>query len=364
MRRAVTPFTEVGIPSERMGLILGFQSGPGKGGREGLRPREAWFEVVKLEALAARQVASDLGLASIWSWGWGTFDTRGADPDKPTAACVYLWARDPALCDGPAAAGSRFNASLTEGQIMLPPGVQCSTALGTISSADVAALAALTGSRETALTALLERLVYEDKGGVVTTADVQEAERALAEQGFAGGFAEYLGELKRRGVVRRAVQGVIADQFRRQAAEATLSIESPDVLPARFAKRRKKEGLRSATCLRDELPRLGTVDWTQIAPFVLLPQASASIRVRAGVVRHGRPATLFGRVSSLRAYEVVQVYERRLKDGSFRRIGAARVAADGGWRMSVVPAGKTTYRALSRSAASPPLVVRVRGAPA
>ena len=37
-----------------------------------------------------------------------------------------LWTRDSSLCDGPDAAGSGFDDSLTEGQIALPQGVQCS----------------------------------------------------------------------------------------------------------------------------------------------------------------------------------------------------------------------------------------------
>jgi hypothetical protein len=360
MRRALGAFTAIGIPADRLGLLLGFQSGRGKGGREGLQPREAWLEVVKLETLAARQVASELGISTVWSWGWGTFGPGSEDPDKPLAACVHLWTRDPILCDGPAAAGHRFETSLSEGQILLADGIQCRTSLGTITSADVDALAALTGSRESALTALLERLVYEHKGGVVTTADVQEAERALVAGTFAG-FGDYLSELERRGVARAVVRDILADQFRRQAAEAVLAIENPALPAARWAKRRKKEGLRTATCLRDELPRLGSIDWSMHGTFLHLPDARASIRARAQVVRRGRPATLFGRVSSLRAYEVVQVYARRPKDGSFRQVGVASVGADGGWSLRVVPSAKTTYRALSRSAASSPVVVRVRG---
>ena len=38
MRAAVTRFTNIGIPADRLALVLGFQSGPGKGGREGLQP--------------------------------------------------------------------------------------------------------------------------------------------------------------------------------------------------------------------------------------------------------------------------------------------------------------------------------------
>ena len=93
----------LGIEPSRLGLILGFHSKPGTSGREGLQPRDAWLQFVKLNALAARQVATELGLGSIWSWGWGTFDAAGADPDKPLAACAYLWARDQTLCDAPCA---------------------------------------------------------------------------------------------------------------------------------------------------------------------------------------------------------------------------------------------------------------------
>ena len=40
------------------------------------------------------------GLGTIWSWGWQTNPKVGeVDPDKPMAACYYLQARDPSLCD-------------------------------------------------------------------------------------------------------------------------------------------------------------------------------------------------------------------------------------------------------------------------
>ena len=38
----------------------------------------------------------------------------GRDPDKPAAACVYLRARSPSLCNGPAMAG-KFDKSRTDG---------------------------------------------------------------------------------------------------------------------------------------------------------------------------------------------------------------------------------------------------------
>src|SRR6266511_4146375 len=84
-----------------------------------------WLETIKWQALAARQVASELRFPTIWSWGWGEWGGGSVDPDKPAAACVYLWTRNPSLCDGPKAAGPGFNTSRTDGQINLPSGVQC-----------------------------------------------------------------------------------------------------------------------------------------------------------------------------------------------------------------------------------------------
>jgi hypothetical protein len=70
--------------------------------------------VVKLETLATKQVAGELELASVWSWGWAAFPGSHPDPAAEPAACVYLWARDAGLCDGPAAAGRGFNRSLAQ----------------------------------------------------------------------------------------------------------------------------------------------------------------------------------------------------------------------------------------------------------
>src|SRR3954454_17976227 len=118
-RKRVAEFTSSGLPASKLGLMLGFQTTPGSGGRE-RASRKSWLEVTKLQALAAKQVASEVGLRSVWSWGWAAWSDVERDADKPTAACVYLWARDPSLCNGPSAAGKGFNASLTEGQLVLP----------------------------------------------------------------------------------------------------------------------------------------------------------------------------------------------------------------------------------------------------
>src|SRR5205823_10719893 len=111
------------------------------------------------EALAAAEIARELRLATVWSWGWGTFAPADRDADKPAAACVYLWARDASLCDGPAAAGADFDSSRAEGQIVLRPGVECSLGPAEIRRRDVERLSALTGDRDAAASALLQRAV-------------------------------------------------------------------------------------------------------------------------------------------------------------------------------------------------------------
>ena len=107
LRNAIAAYTAIGIPVSKLGVVLGFQSGPGAGGREGLQPSEQWFRFTKLYTLAAKRIAAEFGIATVWSWGWGTFNTAGADPDKQAAACVFLWTRDASLCDGPAAPRGR-----------------------------------------------------------------------------------------------------------------------------------------------------------------------------------------------------------------------------------------------------------------
>jgi hypothetical protein len=109
LRRAVRNLTTIGVPSSRVGIALGFH----KGGRSGLAAAP-WFDVVKRETLATRQVAAEFSLSSVWSWGWAAFPGSRTDPATRRAACVYLWTRDASLCDGPAAAGAGFNRSLSQ----------------------------------------------------------------------------------------------------------------------------------------------------------------------------------------------------------------------------------------------------------
>lgn len=218
MRGLVSRFAQIGIPASRVALELQFQSAPGQGGRNGLQPKQAWLEIVKLEALAAKQVAAETHIEGIWSWGWPAFSAVGEDPDKPAAACVYLWARDQSLCDGPALAGPGFDASLTEGQIDLPAGVRCTLGTQTIRKTDVGRAAALTGDLDSAASAMLERAVLRSVAPV-DPATVLAAERAIVRDRFGGSVARYRAALSTARVTPADARAIVADRISRERIE-------------------------------------------------------------------------------------------------------------------------------------------------
>lgn len=226
LRTGVTDFTSIGIPVEKLGVMLGFQTTRGQGGREGLQPKQAWLEVVKWQALAARQVSKELRFSTIWAWGWGEFDPAESDPDKPAAACVWLWVRAHALCDGPAVAGSNWDASLTEGQLRLPRGVTCKVGPTAITDAAVQSLARVTGDAEIAATALLARAAATPYARV-SPRQVLAAERAVILSRFGGSRHDYEVALAQNGATVEIARAILADSLRRAAIEQMLRVPAP-----------------------------------------------------------------------------------------------------------------------------------------
>src|SRR3954451_16068366 len=125
-RDAISEITSIGIAPNKVGIMVSFATTKGFGGRNGLDPVGAWYQVAKWQALAAKQVAAETGIASVWSWGWGRWSAGEQDPAKPYALCAWLWTRSPALCNAPKAIGKDFVPSLKEGQLsLLSSGPQC-----------------------------------------------------------------------------------------------------------------------------------------------------------------------------------------------------------------------------------------------
>jgi hypothetical protein len=227
MRAALAAYTAIGIPVTKLGFVLGFQSGPGAGGREGLQPSSSWFEFVKLYTLAARRIAAEFRVATVWTWGWGTFSVAGADPDKQAAACVYLWTRDQSLCEGPAAAGAGFKESLTEGQLdALARGAQCSLDGRTMRQTDLSRMTAVTHDRDVAFTILFGRLATAGTSKVAADR-VRQAEQAIVVGVFGGSRSAFVDALARAGANIYVARGAIADELLRAQAEAAIAVPAP-----------------------------------------------------------------------------------------------------------------------------------------
>ena len=219
-RNAVTDLTtSLGIPANRLGIMISFLSQKGVGGRNGLEPSSAWFQVVKWEALSAKQVAKETGLGSVFSWGWQEWNKKEMDPDKPKAACVWLWGRTRSLCNAPRMLGKSFNRSLTAGQILLPNGTVCRTDdIGAVSGQGLTSLTALTGDRDAALSALFERLVEASQRPVSRRAVLVEQQKVIRDS-FHGKRSAYVAALHQAHATVGIALSVLGDELRRARLE-------------------------------------------------------------------------------------------------------------------------------------------------
>jgi hypothetical protein len=241
-RRGLPNLLAIGIPPEKLGIMISFSTVKGYGGRNGLQPASAWYRVTKWYALSAKTVAAELHLGSVWSWGWRWWRPEERDPAKAKAACVWLWARDQRLCNGPRAAGKDFVPSLTEGQLRLPAGVHCRIEGKQITTASVFELTRRTGDRNLALAVSLARLVVE-RTVRVSAASIRDAEQAVIAQRFGGSRSAYQDALSRAHVSVPLARRIIAEELRKarielglrprpvtSAAVRTFYDEYPDVL--------------------------------------------------------------------------------------------------------------------------------------
>jgi hypothetical protein len=226
LRSAVGRFLAIGIPPSRLGVMLGFQTGSADSGRAHLAPTQAWLDTVKWQALAARQVAGELRISSIWSWGWGTWTKPEQDPDKAAAACVWLWTRASSLCDAPAVAGPEWNTSRTEGQLTLPAGVRCIVGKTRITNSAISQLQTLTADGEIAFSALFARAVEQQLVPVDRT-DVLNVERALISSNFGGKAQAYRTALAQARVSPAIARGILTDQVRRALVARRIHVKPP-----------------------------------------------------------------------------------------------------------------------------------------
>ena len=335
-RNRIAPYTALGIPTRKLGIMLGFHTTPGSGGREHAK-RLAWLDVTKLQALAAKEVAKELGLRSIWSWGWGVWGKNSPenDPDKPAAACVYLWARNPSLCNGPKAAGRKFDKSRDEGQIVLPAGARCTVQGKPLDWSAIRGLTPVTGDLDVAFTAVYSRLVAS-LFKPLKAKQVADAEKAVIAARF-GSAGSYRRALARAYATPAVARGVIADELRRALIEQRMHVSPPtgaDVneyyttyaeTPARAVESKtpapwlggRRKGLALASNAPPQIFRLHGPGW-------------ATIRTMVGVfrVRAVEPAVPLGGVPlGVARPAVVQALKAQARDQAYERWLVARERA-------------------------------------
>jgi len=327
-RQAIADFTGLGIAPDRLGLMLSFATTKGFGGRNGLEPDAAWYQVVKWQALAVQEVAAETGIASVWSWGWPEWTASETDPAKPYALCAWLWVRSLSYCNAPKAIGKAFVTSRTEGQLsVLTPGTQCLVGAQALSNDAIQELQLLTGDRETAYSALFQRLI-ESGQEPVAQRDVLAAERAVITQSFRGSRGAYIAALARANATVAIARGILADQLRRAKVEASLSSATPSAadvqtfytsypdLPVRLVQAKpapqwlgsKTRGLALGEVAPDRLFSLPTGQSATVrtgdGTFSVKPLRDA-LSLGAVPLGNVRPAI----VAALRSFERGQAYE-------------------------------------------------------
>jgi hypothetical protein len=109
---------------------------------------------------------------------------------------------------------------------VLSAGTQCLIGKRQVTNAAIAQLQLLTGDRETAYSALFERLVESDQSPVPTSA-VLAAERGVILQSFGGSRAAYVNALQQASASVSVARGILGDQLRRARVQSTLPGGAP-----------------------------------------------------------------------------------------------------------------------------------------
>jgi len=303
MRTRMEDLIQIGVPTDRLGMMLTFSSTPKAGGREGLG-LSSWLDVVKWEAIASKQVAGELHLASIWSWGWAAFNPAGNDPDKPKVACVWLWTRDHSLCDAPALAGQDFDPSLDVGTT-LPAGTLCLLGATKLLASDVAALSRLTGNRDLAYSAELQHAVLAEAAPVDSKL-LAQAEIDTILDHFGGSRAAYLAALARAKATPALARMILADELRRRAVEATLHVAAPTETGLQQWYETYSATLARPVRAAEAVPWLGNLR-TGIAVTGVAPGRLIALDAGETVTIDGVKVTALGEAAPLGSFPFAQV---------------------------------------------------------
>jgi len=139
---------------------------------------------------------------------------------------VYLWTRDPKLCNGPAAAGKGFNESRSEGQPILPAGLRCRLGKTAVRWSAINPILKLTGDSELAFSNAFARAV-EQQIVHVTYSDILAAERSIVAGRFGGSGAAYRAAIAQAHANISIARSIIGDELRRALIQSKFRVGAP-----------------------------------------------------------------------------------------------------------------------------------------
>ena len=179
-RRSAAKLLAIGIPASRIGIMIGFQTGPGTGGREGLKPRSRWFDVDEVAGTCrssgrARVQARACLVVGLGATGRAIERSR---QDVRARACGCGLATRAFVTLRPIL-GHELDPDLKTGQLSLPAGTRCIYGSTPLTASSVASLAKVTKDRELALTALVVRA---DRAGALPRLAVGRARARAADR--------------------------------------------------------------------------------------------------------------------------------------------------------------------------------------
>ncbi len=223
MRTRMEDLIQIGVPTNRLGMMLTFSSTPKAGGREGLQPLSKWLDVVKWEALAAAAGRGGAAARERLVVGLGGVQPSRQRPRQAHGRLhVALDARPLALrCAGPRRKGFRPVARRrgdSAGGNPLPARLDPAARERRLRPEPPDGRTATSPSRRCSSTRCsLQAAAVDPKR-------VAQAEVDTILDHFRGSRAAYLAALARAKATPALARRILADELRRRAVESTLRV--------------------------------------------------------------------------------------------------------------------------------------------
>ena len=232
---------------------------------------------------------------------------------------------------------------------MLPTGIQCSLADHRIPAKAVQELAALTGNRHEALTALFARASLEP-AAFVGEPTVLAVERQAIVRRFHGSRTAYLAALHRDHATLAVARAVITDELRRRAISKR---DRGGETTLQWSEDREAAAADTAICLGDDLPgtgafpvsdarEIGVDPLPALLPFLLADRTAPAAPAAPTATASTGTVTLawpYGSAPDLAGYQILRAPSAT---GPYSQLGSGLLARPA-YVDTTAPAGVPAY---------------------